>query len=96
MLCVFSEWICMKGRSGFLKHNWLSIIMAVAATTLLVGVFAHTLSFTDIVPNCYTHYCQSHSNGTTVQVSLYHLDPTHQSLLCKVFGLILWQQYCQL
>ena len=79
----------MKGRSAFLKHNWLGIIMAVAATTLLVAVFTPPLSFTDIVGNCHTHHCQSYSNGTTVPTSLYHLDPTDQSLLCKVFGLIL-------
>ena len=45
----------MKGRSAFLKHNWLGIIMAVAATTLLVAVFTHPLSVTDNVGNYVPH-----------------------------------------
>lgn len=61
MLCVFSEWICMKGRNALPWYSWLGIIMTVAAATSLAGVFTHTLSCTDtvIVANCYTLYCHA-------------------------------------
>ena len=87
MLCVFSEWICMKGRNALPWYSWLGIIMTVAAATSLAGVFTHTLSCTDtvIVANCHTLYCQSYLNGTIVQDSLYHFDAIDQPLFCKVF-----------